>query len=203
MGFCVLVIRSLPVTALAPDGTCHFKSCRAVTGHAVSHAWGMQHKVSLHYLQCKESVWGRRLQCVTVTEPPPKQFWKLVHTCRGFKTIPAFSVSFFRHGANLGFQFCLTTKCSVQKWPGAFSSGVASTSIKWRGGVRKFHLRSIQKMLKKSTWLTVKWIDVPQKLFAKHKIKCSCLPESLFLAPCIEQRKFPHRQGFAAGSPVL
>lgn len=72
---------------------------------------------------------------------------------RGFKTIPAFpvsfSVSFFKHGANLGFQFCLPTKCSIQKCPGAFSSGVASTSLKWRGGVGKFHLSSIQKMLKK------------------------------------------------------
>lgn len=82
--------------------------------------------------QCKESVWGRRLQCVTATEPPPRQFWNLVHTWRGFKTVPAFSVSFFKHGAILGFQFCLHTKCLVQKCPGAFSAGVASTSLKWR-----------------------------------------------------------------------
>lgn len=129
-----------------------------------------------HYRhQCKESVWGRRLQCVTVTEPPPRQFWKFAYSGRGFKTIPAFSVSFFKHGANLGFQFYLPTKCSIQKCPGAFSSGVASTNLKRRS--RKVSFKQHPKHAEKRA--LVKWIDVPQNLFVKQKIKCCCLPWKL------------------------
>lgn len=65
---------------------------------------------------------------------PPRRFWEPVHTQRRFETFPAFSVSFFKHGAILGFQSCLLNKHVAQKPPDMFSSGSPSTNWKWGGG---------------------------------------------------------------------
>lgn len=59
----------------------------------------------------------------------------------------------------------------------------------WR---QKLHLSSVQKMLKKehcvTTWLNITWIDVPQKLFVMHEIKCIC--PSRKLVSCTLQGSF-------------
>lgn len=141
-------------------------------------------------------------------------FCELAYAQRGFETLPAFevspafSISYSKHGAILGFQPCIPNKHLAQKYPGVFSS--SSPSANWKGGGGrldhgggKLHLSSIQKGVKKEHCQNLTKCNMNR---CSPEVVCDAWNEiHLFLVPCIGWRKLLLHQGFlfAAGSLVL